>query len=277
MTTKTMRWTLVLSTLVVIAAAAPNVASACSCSTFDVFMVPEPDATEVPINTKIWLLGIDATVLDPEGNEVAVMRSTIDTLDGPLNILDPGELDPEATYQIITNPGPEVELSSSFVTGTQRDDEPPMLPEETDREHHRRSGGICPRSRWVDLSVEFEGILLADVGERATESGMRSGSASVTTIDHRLSLGKGGCNRGLDGDSTIRYAAFDMAGNFSGWTEATDISSRGGCSIGTKNPPLWMVGSLLFAVFATRRPRRSSGTSSVKRPRGSRLPPGFRP
>jgi MYXO-CTERM domain-containing protein len=230
---------------------------------------PLPGET-VPTNAKIWL-GTDLggtgdvlfpgerlVLLDADGDAVEPMEGTIHTVDGPLQVLDPGELRPETAYELwkcdATRCDSEV---LHFVTGTERDDEPPSLPEEIDRTHDGHGPGPCGRAAWVELSVEHDGILLADLGERAVVAGPLFGSVTVATTEKSFMVGRGGCSTGFpSGDtSTIRYSAFDVAGNFSGWTEPDPIELRGcRCAAGPSDPPVW-IGLLVLIAFRRRRIR----------------------
>ena len=90
----------------------------------------------------------------------------------------------------------------------------------------------------VNFEIEHQGVItLVDLAGEAqlNENGI---SGNVTTIgfDKQVSVGRGDCTFNWAGaeagaQAPVRFATMDLAGNFSGWTEASsvEIPSSGGC------------------------------------------------
>ncbi len=83
----------------------------------------------------------------------------------------------------------------------------------------------------MDIELGGEGLLVVDIGDSETLDVLQhEGFVSTVTSDGTLRLGGStdGCVGPWPGDRgetmSIRYGSFDLAGNFSGWTEPTTVT-----------------------------------------------------
>lgn len=241
-------------------------ASACSCmiqftGPFDV--APGDATTDVPLNARVWVGG-GMTMMSPDGQplvdralptrlelmgpatgEVAVNTSVVSgTLrNASLTVLTPVEpLAPEATYGVFVGD----ELVSTFTTTTSTDAQPPPVPTVelvSSRTSIEYFPGLncssCPPSAFATVELSGERLFyVADfVDDQAFEPNEANGEVRVLTSDPVLEFGKGACGGNWDAgpfsSQSFRVGAFDIAGNFSGWSEPRLIVLPGpGCSCG---------------------------------------------
>jgi hypothetical protein len=119
--------------------------------------------------------------------------------------------------------------------------------------------------RWLTIAFaeENEGLIVADVdGEASVLPGGPSGRVSAAAVGQSLELGYGGCLEGWphgERTATLRFGAFDAAGNFSGWTEPEEFS-LGGCGCRTRpgREPVPAI-MILLGGFVLPERRRLSG------------------
>ena len=270
-------------------AAASLPASALACSCMEIggtwTTAPEDGQVDVPLNALIWV-GAGITrglyedeeqhaieLLDPSG---AVMTGGEGRLRGNWDWFDVFTpdllLEPSSTYSIRVNG----EIQATFTTGTESDTEAPEQPVETERRTWSRGptivdGGMCgdgSPSHGFSLSfaenadtfitiLDAEG--LADVDVDAIEGDVPALSAWQSVSGGR-GFGCGGDN--WDGarngaEATFRVGSFDIAGNFSGWTEDDTIVVRpdptAGCSAAGAANPSWLALLALGGVLVRRR------------------------
>jgi hypothetical protein len=220
--------------------------------------LPEYGAEDVPTNARLWFDGqisygdqqSELVLIGPDGMEVETTEARIEMLEPQeLVVLTPVEpLLPEARYQFWECDGPEcTTLVSELTTGAAADDSPPALPIEVDREQGRG---------WANLWIDFEGVLVVSLGDVALDPATLTGSAHFAWGDATVPLSFGDVDRYcFDGwpeatsdEQTVplRYGAFDLAGNFSGWSEPEPLSLAGcGCSANHGTSPLALLVLLL--------------------------------
>ncbi len=261
-------------------------ASACACSCLEPgatwFSAPEDGSVGVPTNTLVWVGGgmtrglfdgedqhpielVDTDGVVVPGSE-ARMRGASDIVD----VFTPDFiLDTNSTYSIRVNG----QVRSTFTTGDMDDSEPPAIPTETQRNSWSEppflpDGGMCGSgvaSHGLGFSFDTEDsvLILLDNDARATIDGDNfEGTAPAITVHGSASIGNGfGCGGdnwegAAPGARTdVRYAAFDLAGNFSGWSAEESISvSPRGCNAAGNSSPIGLVAFLGFAgLTAVRR------------------------
>ncbi len=259
----------------------PRPARACSCGGGIVDVLsPQPGDVGVPTNTRIWLgqgggycpdeLREEIVVIGPGSVEVPLSVQQIEVDAGCVWVHTPeADLAPETRYQVWACDGSICTvIVTGFTTGTGPDGEAPDVPVEVRRRGDRYGGLICGPSTWVDVEVDFEGILVVDIGDSATITpSSPEGYVQVSTDLPAFTVGSGGCYTGWPGGEdetlTIRYGCYDLAGNFSGWSEPDTISLPSGCGCSLPGSPergaplaglLVLLGVLLMALT-----RRGSG------------------
>lgn len=277
---------LATATLASVVAFLPGTASACSCmepgATF--LNQPEDGATGVPTNALIWVGGSQTRglfdgetqhpieLVDPEG--VALpgtegrLRSTNDTID----VFTPDLLlAANTTYEVRVAD----QVLSTFTTGSSTDDEPPAVPAETDRHtwsnpadpFGRTSCGPTPASHGVSLTWDMGDdsvlVLLDRDGLADVDTDLIEGSASGLAPHGSVSMGNGFVCGGdtwpearLGAETDVQYGSFDLAGNFSGWSEAETVTVRAssGCSTAGGSAPTSLIAMLaLLGLVAVRR------------------------
>lgn len=243
----------------------PRVVRACSCAVGLNLALPTDGAEGVPTNTKIWLdglldcfLDIPTTwrLLDLDGVEIAYSSHCVlsrNSYDALLTLHPVEPLRPNTTYVVEESQGNPV---LSFTTGSGPDHVAPGLPVEVDRDVVHGRPDQCDDS-WTHLAtitVDGEGALfvLNAGGLDALDVGAIAGEVSEMSGEPRLSLGKSGCHgdnfpggASRRADTTVRHGAFDLAGNFSGWTEPQGLSLAG-CSLAGQAGPGWLLWPLLL-------------------------------
>lgn len=186
---------------------------------------------------------------------MALSSSRISVRFGQIDILAPAqELAPDTRYQLWECMGDDCSrVITEFTTGEESDTTAPDLPMERSRDFEHRL-----REDSVALDVDFEGILVVDLGDADLRTELLSGSVHAVAIpeDLPIILGQGVCLDNWPGDlkdeRPIRYGSFDLAGNFSGWTEPDPLAIKG-CSTTGERPPPCM---LLLLLASCRRRRR---------------------
>jgi len=182
-------------------------------------------------------------------------------------------LEPNATYSIRVNDA----IHATFTTGAEADNEPPAVPSITEQSTWSRGpyipdGGMCGNGAashgisvgW-DMGDAF--VLVMDANAMAdVDTDLIDGTVPSLALHGHTSLGKGfGCGGdNWDGarngaDAAISGGTYDIAGNFSGWSEAETIVVRPdpteGCSAaGSSRPSLLALAiALLGGVLIRRR------------------------
>jgi uncharacterized protein (TIGR03382 family) len=251
----------------------PTAALACSCPVpgADGFTVaPVDGATGVPTNTRVWVVSAVPGTLVLEGGGERV-GGRITHVGGVATVLTPErELQQRTSYVLIgVDARGDTPLDTTFTTGDGPDADPP----EVDASPGRviaEDEGPCGPVYLAGFTVRTQGALLAvaDVGGGATldpagPSGTVSGSLSPLQQhaelepERSVDLGSTLCGQSWPGaapgaSTTVRFGAFDLAGNFSGWSPAltAKFPEASGCSAG--GVPGWPA---LLALLALTRLR----------------------
>lgn len=220
-------------------------AEAKSCAGPPAVLAPAWGTRDVPTNTRFWIAlqaawesdasldGLETVLIGSDGMEVELVETRLGLYERELSVLTPAqELLPSSSYQLWVCDGPVCSTQvTEITTGTGPDTEPPPPPAERERDH-----GVKVVSLWVD----FEGILLVDLGGGQLDPATLTGSVHDVTAAHDepVSLGRGGCVDSWPGsirdDRPLRYGALDLAGNFSGWTEPETLAVDG-CACSTEH------------------------------------------
>jgi MYXO-CTERM domain-containing protein len=265
----------VTSTRVILAAGAllgvmalPRAVAACSCGFSNTLLAPSRGATDVPLNARLWVGGghdggLEFVLFGPEPEPLAARRGVIETTQGPLLVFTPDEIfEPHTHYELWQCAVMQCrERLLEFTTGDEVDESPPPVPELVGQSSERDDGAgiICPRSRWVELDVLHEGLLVIDHAERFDVDLSRDGAlgeAYLITLDPNHELGDKGCSSGWPGgrEAEVRFGAFDIAGNFSGLGPPEVLELGCGCRTDGSPPPIGVLAfSLLLALQVKRR------------------------
>lgn len=264
---------------VALALAAPT-ASALSCSwtVLRVGLLPEPGATDVAVNARIWLnmpeFNIDFdrvdefSILGPDG-PVEFTRSIIDNsvlhkepeeyqgLDlwvfTPAVPLSPGLYD-------VGIPNTDGAYSWQFSVGDDPDDQAPAVPSIADVSYSVSEDYTEVR---LTLTSAHEVVIMEREDRASLDPATLSGQAVEAWSGNTIVLGRDFCVGNWDahpGSHTrIRLGAFDVSGNFSGFGEWLDIDvpevEGCGCTSG-RSPPADALAVVCLA-FLGRRTRRS--------------------
>lgn len=255
--------------------AVPSVAHACSCGFGFGVLWPEQDATGVPLNTRIWIADLNEIGVSQLGEPLLRVfgettaldftTSTIDTSKGPLTVLTPlAALAASTQYELVDCAyvecvdGSGGSLVTRFTTGTAADTDPPPRPVETDRSGD--AGGSrrdsCGKFKTATVQLDAEGLIVMDIGDPTFDPATLSGRTSVVTFDPEITVGRGACSTGWptsEDSAPVRYGAFDLAGNFSGWTEPDTLTIGRGCSCRSDAPGAPSLLLLAVAALALRR------------------------
>jgi MYXO-CTERM domain-containing protein len=251
---------------------APAVARACSCGIGLELLWPAMGAQDVPTNTRLWVatvafygLNQPRLIAVQDAQEVGFAISVIDTAEGPLEVYKPySPLAPNTIYELVECYDEDCEVITRFTTGDGPDLEPPPLPVETDRDGgaHRRNDTSCGKSAWASVEFTAEGLVVMQLDEGTLDPELLLGETSIATLEYAVTVGRGACYIGWPDwnhdSATLRYGAFDLAGNFSGWTEP-DTLTLGGCgcrSDASDGPDVPAMALLGVVAVALRRRRR---------------------
>ncbi len=245
----------------------PSAAHAATCGKGFEFVLPAGEAA--PSNSKVWIglaqfedTGCESIELRHEGVSVDVDCSAIEVrgqLVERLLVLEPQEeLTPGERY-FVNGVGAE----HSFVVEAITDDEPPDLPDVQ----------VSPSASGASLDFtgfddDSEGLIVvdADGGAKLSVDTMTGRLTSATTRDSAfIHLGaRGECvPRSWPGDediepgstAIIKYGVFDLAGNFSGWSEPEVLTVKSGCTVNpSQQSGNWPTFALvLLLLVSTRR------------------------
>jgi len=232
-----------------LALAAP--AYACSCaSEATQILAPAFGEADVPRNARVWLGasaydagGVESRLelLDSLGDPVPATISELWGNNDRIAVLTPDDLlTAGETYTLELD---EFEIVGEFTVGDHTDDAPPAVPDEQDRESSAspRTPGVvssCGPTDIVRLWVDPTGhVLVAELeGWDRLDAEAINGEVSELSLDGELELGSAGCvwswpDAEPNASTTVRWGAYDIAGNFSGWSPDEDISiPAAGCS-----------------------------------------------
>jgi hypothetical protein len=291
--------TIALSVIAVVMIPAGKARAECAVSPSgweNVFFLPALDATDVPTNTLIWLASANSVEgyfnsaelrLAHDHSEVPVTRLTIETGRATVTVLQPEQyLLPIERYEVCrVNEGQYTFTLTAFTTGTDVDNTPPDRPIEVGRTSD--SWNTCldrcdGKGSSVVIDLISEGIVVADVAlmqsltseSRRRSTTQPSGFVTYATADGVVRLGHGRASPwpGADGETLpIRYAAFDLAGNFSGWTEPVDVRmpktpSCCGCTSASNRSGSWFLIVLvaISLLIRLRARRKTFGAHSLR-------------
>lgn len=208
-------------------------------------VMPFSGAINVPINTKIWG-NKGLRLLDAGGNEVPTVATTIDVGKiGTVTVLDPsGALEPNHQYALEGVPGNE---EHSFTTGKVALTEMPPVPNVIDLDQHRdRECGTSYYGATYSLnSVGAAHIYVLDSGTADSlglETPDRVRFSTVPSFELGASCGGDNFPGGASKNATtsVRFASFDLAGNFSGWSEPESLTLTG-CNLGGAQSTAFLV------------------------------------
>lgn len=234
-----------------IALAAPRTAEACSCGLPELGVAPADGAVNVPTNARLWMGGAspEPSLLDASGQRVAGAVTIIDssarwgevmavfTPDAPLT--------PGAIYT-----GRGQHGRTTFTVGSGPDTTPPPVPSITSRRHDpgRTFGGTfggtdCDSAddRLLTLGVADRAIVtLVNInGTASLTATVPQGAVSLMSVDDEVNIGKAACVDTWQGtgDIAVRLGTYDIAGNFSGWSEeSSEVVETVGCSCDSTSP-----------------------------------------
>jgi len=253
-------------------AAGPRPAGACSCAWLETeALYPADGQTDVPMNARIWVGGGEywgepgdgesrLTLLDGDGQPVAVEYSELTGYNDLIAVLSPtAPLASGVTYEIQLDGD---EPLGRFTVGSDSDTAPPAVPLEVDRESSAsaRVAGMtssCGPSDVVNLTLEDTGLVYVATVEGADgpDTSALHGESSDLSPTPELRIGSAGCtwswsDAAPGAATTVRWGAFDLAGNFSGWSEPVKVSvPPAGCTCVLGGAPA-SAGGLATATLA---------------------------
>jgi len=228
----------------------PTEAEACSCITPTIEVVaPADGAVDVPTNARLWVGGIDSgpSLMDASGTEVPGTVSSLRSLGGIVRIFTPdAPLTPGATY---TGIGAD-RRRTIFTVGSAPDTTPPAVPSITSRKHDPGrtfgttfGGSNCDSAddRLLTLGIADSAVVtLVDINETSNlNTSVPEGPVSIMSDGDGVAIGKSACLYTWEGtgDMGVRLATFDVAGNFSGWSEeSAEVVETVGCSCDSTSP-----------------------------------------
>lgn len=242
-----------------------QIAEACS-PAFDTPEVtfPVDGSIGVPTNVVLWATRTFGLVETPRERVVfvadggTVIESELRELAGGLLVARPlVELAPNTRYtaRACTTSECPVDLQR-FTTGSGPSAEPPELPIEHGRDLDTGRAPCGGRFRSIALDIEFDGVLVLDLGLPQLDEGTLDGDLDLATTqnDEHVVIDRDSISVTRD-HVEARMGVFDEAGSFSGWVELEPLDFTGcGCtsSRGTGGAALsWL--SLLLAVARRRR------------------------
>lgn len=264
----------------------PAAAEASSCTAYPGRVLPNAATPDVPTNTLVWYAGqslqhalaedgslVDCDVLprlvDDAGQEVATTSRSFSFAyvlvpDAPLTLGRSYTIEHGCLFDVLAfNGGIDAETTTFTVTA-EADETAPEHPDIAvgDTVAHEYDNGFT--GYWMEVEGEHEGVLLVDIGGQATlDPEALSGEVSLASTDTDFVIGHACVSTWPDaqpGDSTeLSFASFDLAGNFSGWTEPEPVTvtdTGRGCTVGAGRPPAMALGLLLLGLVGRRRRRR---------------------
>lgn len=223
----------------------PKVAHALSCAN-DYVRFPQEGQQDVPTNTLLW--GYfdapdfrDVRLMGPDG-EISLQAGHLELHNNELEVLLPAEeLLPNTEYRLdlsYVDAGQTVEEAPvRFVTGSGPTLDRPVRPELLSQESGSGAGWLGSPNRWVRLQFEAQGIVVGASGAQdnlatsvrqmlklvdAPEAPEVVVSSLWISEGGNMSVGQGDCVTwpGGGGDvAELTFGSFDLAGNFSGWTD----------------------------------------------------------
>jgi len=266
-------------TLTAVGALLPGTALACSCAvpqdTF--FQQPDSGATGVPLNTLVWVgtsetRGEPIELVGPDGVALPGIEGNLQSAWESIDVFTPDLLlDANTTYQVQV----AGQTISSFTTGATTDEVPPERPDVTDLStwsepadpFGRTSCGPTPASHGASFTWDLQGdsvlVLLDREGLADVDTDLIEGSVPGLAPHGSVSIGNGFVCGGdtwdearLGAQTDFQYGSFDIAGNFSGWSEPETVTVRAtaSCSSAGDSSPVGLLAMLaLVGLVGVRR------------------------
>ena len=279
----TLAITLACAALNVVAfCALAETAEACDCAPPSMLLPTSVD-TQVPSNTKVWILstGCGAALRIKGGDAVDFTTTTITVGRSiELRVLHPSQLlEIGTTYEVS---GCSLIGSPEFTVAIGPDATAPSVPSFSVGPTEKEPDDGCGPTESAALQVSSDGdILVLDIAGRASLDADAYGGTVVdaTQAGWPWFVGDQGCGSNWDfdrnGDATsVRIAAFDHAGNFSGWSAAQTVPGAAGddgcgCVVVGREAhdrAPWLALFVLAGLASARSRRRSShGKSTCQR------------
>lgn len=226
-----------ISTLcLILTVGVPATAVTCICLPSVQVIAPADGAVDVPVNARLWMGDSDSGpwLTDATGQEVPGTVSSLRSMAGIVRVFTPdAPLTPGATYIGSGSPGETI-----FTVGTDTDTTPPLVPSVTSREQFfgDTSCGGSGDDRVLTLGIADRAVVtLVDINRSSNlNPSVPEGPISVVADDGEMvHIGKSPCTRSWEGvgDIGVRLGSFDVAGNFSGWSEESpETVETGGCT-----------------------------------------------
>jgi hypothetical protein len=231
-----------------------STALACSCAAarhVGVLMPAQGD--RVPRNARFWIQGdgAGASLRGPDGEPIAFERRTIEiestsALGPSIAILEPdAPLEPGSGYRVQADDSTEAVM---FDVQDVMDTTAPKPPELVDVEPlvSPDPPNSCGTYRGASLWLESEGITFVSLASEpdGLDNAPAGRAFDVAVVGRRgTSVAYGGaCSTSWPGDDVVklRFASFDIAGNYSGRTEPIAVDrpkpNAGGCTTATPGP-----------------------------------------
>jgi hypothetical protein len=254
----------------------PATARANSCTAYPAHVLPHEATPDVPTNTRIWYAGqaMDGVVdesgalvdcdepprlVDASGVAVPTIARAFSFAyvlvpDAPLVQGESYTIEHGCLYDKLAYAGGIEAETTSFTVTAEADAEAPEPPDIAvgATESTEFENGFVGYS--MPVEGEFEGILLVDIGARADlDPAALTGEVSLASTDTEFVIGHACVSTWLDAkpgnSTTLSFASFDLAGNFSGWTEPEPVTVTNDgcqCSTGASPGPAAMWTSLLL-------------------------------
>jgi len=278
---------LTVAALAAVATSLPGRAHACDCAPDELRVLPTVESAGVPTNTRVWIFGqprCDEEVVTLRAATSATpIAASIAPLSPTMRVLTPdAPLEMGTAYHVTLDPSAcpyqQAPVEVDFTVAAPEDVTAPELPEATLEDVEIDSGSSCGDMDYARFSLGFTGeIAVLDIeGESTLDPGTLSGRISDSFESNPIIVGSSACDSNApDSDVAVRFATFDLAGNFSGWTEeetpgagGDDEQSSTGCSCevprGASGSPGGVGCLAALAVFALSRKRRPGRGKSVR-------------
>ena len=265
----------------------PATARANSCTAYPAHVLPHETTPDVPTNTRIWYAGqaLDGVVdeggalvgcdepprlVGASGVEVpttarAFSFAYVLVPDTPLVQGESYTIEHGCLFDKVAYAGGIEAETTSFTVTAEADAEAPELPDIAvgATESTEFENGYVGYS--MPVEGEFEGILLVDIGAHADlDPTALAGEVSLASTDTEFVIGHACVSTWLDAkpgsSTTLSFASFDLAGNFSGWTEAEPVTvAEEGCQCragGSSRRSTMVLALALLGVLGLRGRRR---------------------
>lgn len=281
-----MKRALSLAPLIAVALVLVDAAPAKACSqalndpaTFATFVFPEDRTYDVPVNARIWVGGAHTffdteagTLLDTprevvleETESGAVVAGTQTTLRSASNggsgasmsVLTPSTaLTPDVEYAVKVDD----EVLGTFITGSDEDNEAPAVPDPrvtgTGPWDPDSTGFECTYpawSGWDELGDGLIKVVMVDNDSRGLSFDEATIDGTVT-VATPLSAARVEVWEDVD-TMVLRFGAFDVAGNFSGFSEASTATLPACACASVPRATPWTLALLLVGGAFLRRRR----------------------